>query len=84
MRAEPRCQLNGASKKIVMVLDWLPRGSANSNFERAFPAIFFVAGKFVLNLRCAFNCCCRRQEGSHNAVTGVLDDPAAMLADFRL
>src|ERR1700736_508161 len=56
-----------------MVLDCLPRGSANANFERSLPAIVFVAGKFVLNPGCAFNCCRRRQEGSHNAVAGVLD-----------
>jgi hypothetical protein len=49
MGAEPRGQLNCASKKIVVMFDRLPCGCADPNFKRKFPSIFLVLGQLVLN-----------------------------------
>src|SRR5438876_9001454 len=57
--AEPRCQLNGGSKKVVMLLDRFACCSADSHLKLAVGICLCMLVQLALNLNCTSNrsCC---------------------------
>jgi hypothetical protein len=73
MRAEPSGQLNGASKKIVVMLDGFPGSAADPNFNLMVFALLLAPGQLALNLRGAADRGRCRYKRGHNAVPGMFD-----------
>jgi hypothetical protein len=55
MGAEAGGQLNGASKKIVMMLDRFPGGATDPNFDLVLAPLLLTSSQLTLNLSGAAN-----------------------------